>query len=106
MSPVDVVGLIDALAVRARWPYEVLAGLMNEAPEVLPDVLRAGQRPVCLRCRAHPPLEAGYRRGSDRGSPNQGSALLSKRVRAQMRSPVRVRTYRPTPWRMPVGARR
>ena len=42
MVPVDVPGLVDALAVRARWPYDVLAGLMNEEPEVLPDVLRAG----------------------------------------------------------------
>jgi hypothetical protein len=36
--------------------------------------------------------EAGYRLGSDRGSPNQPSTLLSKRVKAQIRSPVRVRT--------------
>ncbi len=36
--------------------------------------------------------EAGYRFGSDRGSPNHGSTLLSKRVMAQIRSPVRVRT--------------
>jgi hypothetical protein len=31
---------------------------------------------------------------------------LSKRVMAQIRSPVRVRTMRPTPWRMPIGVRR
>jgi 3-oxoadipate enol-lactonase len=49
---------------------------------------------------------AGYRLGSERGSPNQGRTLLSKRVMAQIRSPVRVSTYRPVPWRMPVGARR
>ncbi|HEY3262537.1 MAG TPA: ABC transporter permease [Pseudonocardiaceae bacterium] len=36
--------------------------------------------------------EAGYRLGIDRGSPNHGSTLLSKRVMAQIRSPVRVRT--------------
>jgi hypothetical protein len=36
--------------------------------------------------------KASYRVGSDRGSPNQGSTLLSKRVMAQIRSPVRVRT--------------
>ncbi len=36
--------------------------------------------------------EAGYRLGSDRGSPNHGSTLLSKRVMAEIRSPVRVRT--------------
>jgi len=35
-----------------------------------------------------------------------GAGLFSKRVMAQIRSPVRVRTNRPVPWRMPVGARR
>ena len=35
---------------------------------------------------------AGYRLGSDCGSPNHGSTLLSKRVMAQIRSPVRVST--------------
>ena len=49
---------------------------------------------------------AGYRLGSERGSPNQGSTLLSKRVMAQIRPPVRVSTYRPVPCRMPLGARR
>jgi hypothetical protein len=33
-----------------------------------------------------------YRLGSERGSSNHGSTLLSKRVKAQIRSPVRVRT--------------
>jgi hypothetical protein len=32
--------------------------------------------------------------------------LLSKRVTEQIQSPVRVRTRRPVPWRMPVEARR
>lgn len=49
---------------------------------------------------------AGYRPGSDRGSPNHGNTLFSKRVMALTRSPVRVRTMRPVPWRVPVGARR
>ena len=45
--------------------------------------------------------------GSNRGSPNHGSTLLSKRVMAEIRSPLSVRTRRPVPWRMPpVGARR
>jgi len=35
---------------------------------------------------------AGYRLGSDRGSPNHGSTLASKRVMAQIRSPARVST--------------
>jgi len=35
---------------------------------------------------------AGYRLGSDRGSPNDGNTLLSKRVMAQIRSPARVST--------------
>src|SRR5213076_3084712 len=50
--------------------------------------------------------QASYRPGSDRGSPNDGSTLFSKRVMALIRLPERVRTYRPTPWLMPVGARR
>jgi hypothetical protein len=54
------------------------------------------------RCRS----ETGYRLGSDRGSPNHGSTVFSKRVMAQIRSPVRVSTYRPTPWRTPLGVRR
>src|SRR6266545_3598575 len=48
-------------------------------------------------------LHPGYRLGSDRGSPNAASTLLSKRVMAQIRSPARVRTYTPVPCRMPVG---
>ena len=35
---------------------------------------------------------AGYRLGSDCGSPNDGRTPLSKRVMARIRSPVRVRT--------------
>jgi hypothetical protein len=42
MPSVDVVGLVDALAARAQWPYGVVASVMNEAPEVLPDLLHAG----------------------------------------------------------------
>jgi hypothetical protein len=36
--------------------------------------------------------EAGYRLGSDRGSPNHGSTLASKRVMPQIRPPARVST--------------
>jgi hypothetical protein len=57
-----------------------------------------------LGCRAY--SEAAHRPGSERGSPNHGSTLLSKRVTEQIRLPVRVRTRRPVPWRMPVEARR
>src|SRR5207248_6288969 len=53
-----------------------------------------------------PLSEASYRPGSDRGSPNDGSTLFSKRVMALIRLPERVRTYRPTPWLMPIGVRR
>jgi hypothetical protein len=35
---------------------------------------------------------AGYRLGSDRGSPNHGSTLASKRVMAQIWLPARVST--------------
>ena len=50
-------------------------------------------------------MGAGYRAGRDRGSPNHGSTLVSKRVSAQIRSPARVRTNSPVPWRSPAGAR-
>jgi hypothetical protein len=79
------------------------------------DAFRAGsysaeRAPFCLVIDTSAMLEshaeAAYRLGSDRGSPNHGSTLLSKRVMAQIRSPVRVRTRRPVPWRMPVAARR
>ena len=36
--------------------------------------------------------KAGHRAGSDRGSPNHGSTLASKRVMAQIWSPARVST--------------
>ena len=38
------------------------------------------------------PGAAGYRLGSDRGSPNHGSTLASKRVMAQIWLPARVST--------------
>jgi hypothetical protein len=58
-----------------------------------------------IRCcsRERPPN--GYEFGSDGGSPNQGRTLFSKRVRAQIRSAVRVRTKSPTPWLTPVASR-
>jgi hypothetical protein len=59
-------------------------------------------RPEAGRSRS----QAGYRLGSDRGSPNDGSTLFSKRVMAEIRSPVSVSTKRPIPWLIPVGVRR
>ena len=53
--------------------------------------LRVG-RTLARGLTAQSPLGSGYRLGSDRGSPNHGSTLFSKRVIAQIRSPVRVRT--------------
>jgi hypothetical protein len=44
------------------------------------------------RLRAKAAREAGYRLGSDRGSPNHGSTLASKRVMAQIWPPARVST--------------
>ena len=45
-----------------------------------------GPQPVVAAGRA------GYRLGSDRGSPNHGSTLASKRVMAQTWPPARVST--------------
>jgi hypothetical protein len=55
MPQVDVADLIDSLAARAHWPYEVLAGLMNEAPEVLAGVPHAG---VERLARSSPAVDA------------------------------------------------
>jgi drug/metabolite transporter (DMT)-like permease len=68
-------------------------GEMPEA-EMLPENAGALSRRVASsvfsRCPTMPSL--GYRLGSDRGSPNHGRTLLSKRVMAQIRSPATVRT--------------
>jgi hypothetical protein len=66
---------------------------------------RSGGDEPLAQAECPPPL-VGYRLGRDRGRPNDGSTEFSNRVMAQIRSPVRVRTRRPTPWRMPVGLRR
>ena len=44
--------------------------------------------------------------GSERGSPNHASTLGSTRVRAPIRSPARVSTYKPAAGRRPAGTRR
>ena len=49
---------------------------------------------------------AGYRPGSERGSPNHGSTLASKRVMPQIWPPARVSTQKAVAWRMPSGPRR
>ena len=64
--------------------------------------LSARERKATIGQRA----KSDYWPGSDRGSPNHRSALFSKRARAQIWSPARFSTIRPTPWRMPVGARK
>ena len=51
-------------------------------PEHCSTARKAPARAACL----------SQRLGSDRGSPNDGSTLFSKRVMALIRSPVRVRT--------------
>src|SRR5215475_3323651 len=52
------------------------------------------------------PNHNSYRLGSERGSPNHGSTLASKRVMPQIRPPARVSTWKPAAWRMPAGTRR
>jgi len=61
---------------------------------------------VAHRAAVKEPAVLAYRLGSDRGSPNHGSTLASKRVMAQIRSPARVSTWKPVAWRMPAGPRR
>ena len=80
----------------------------------------ASGRHSCFRARVRSPSRgrrrnslgacslpmAGYRLGSERGSPNHGSTLASKRVMPQIRSPARVSTQKPVAWPMPAGPRR
>ena len=80
----------------ARWRLVWLGRL---AWDRRPEALAALEPHRALA--AQPGVAIGL--ASDRGSPNPGSRLFSKQVRAQIRSPARVSTRRPVPWRMPVG---
>lgn len=55
MSQVDVPRLVDGLAARAHWPFDIVAELMNQAPEVLPDLLHAG---IERLARSSPAIDA------------------------------------------------
>ena len=72
-------------------PARVLAAIRLcplAATKMAMVVITESEQVACTaRCES-----AAYRLGSDRGSPNQGSALFSNRVMAQIRSPARVRT--------------
>ena len=82
-----------------EWlPSEVVALSSRDGVEV--PVERVG-----LWLRRNAIGTSVYRLGSDRGSPNHGSTVFSKRVIAQISSPARVRTKSPTPWLMPVESR-
>ncbi len=88
--------------------HTYIATLLSDASNgpICADAFRAARTSVK---GVEPPRhtrEAGYRLGSDRGSPNHGNTLVSKRVTEQIRSPASVRTRRPVPWRIPDGARR
>src|ERR1035438_1998304 len=73
----------------------------SHTPAAPPQVATAKQPLMLAAAQEHPPLcfagaqihrlDAGYELGSDRGSPNDGRTLFSKRVMAQIRSPARVR---------------
>jgi hypothetical protein len=74
----------------------------SHTPATPPHVVTAKQPLMSVAAREHQPrcfadaqihrVDAGYRLGSDRGSPKDGSVLFSKRVMPQIRSPVRVST--------------
>jgi hypothetical protein len=75
---------------------------------VLPASYRAMEAVTAVvpsGCRSRLERLSTYRLGNDRGSPNHGRTVFSKRVIALISSPARVRTKRPTPWLMPVESR-
>ncbi len=72
---------------------------MGTADRLTPEGNFSGrcQKPVTYPPRSASRLltltpEARYRLGSERGSPKAGRTVFSKRVMAQIRSPLRVRT--------------
>ena len=88
------------LAGEGRWPAESFSVVF-----AVKGKARDKPVPIRSRCwtssaamaamgtvRAIYGLDAGYGLGSDRGSPNDGRTLFSKRVMALIRSPLRVRT--------------
>jgi hypothetical protein len=99
---VPVLLIADSAETRTALPFMLAAAVWaGELPGWLglPGRvrLRAGAAagwPAATRSAraASPRPGAGYRLGSDRGSPNHGSTLASKRVMAQIRSPARVST--------------
>ena len=68
-------------------------GCADSCPVCCIPLIRSGISATVRFAAAHYHCsKAGYRAGSDRGSPNQGRTAFSKRVMAQIRSPVRVST--------------
>ena len=107
IHPAMVNGAAGVVITMDGRPHAVMAFTVVEDKVVEIDVIADPER--VGRVAASVLVDGalgGYRLGSDLGSPNQGSTLFSKRVMAQMRSPVRARTKRPTPWLMPSGERR
>jgi hypothetical protein len=85
-----------------RRPARDAASLASAAAAVLD-----GRSVVGSVATAQSLTTVNHQSGRDFGSPNHGSTLLSKRVKAEIRSPVSVRTNKPVPCRMPpVAARR
>jgi hypothetical protein len=74
----------EGRAVVRHWKF-LIVGVSNEDQVAYPP------RRVFAAAHFHC-SKAGYRLGSERGSPNHGSTLASKRVMAQIWSPARVST--------------
>jgi hypothetical protein len=95
---------VDPLVLHVDFPFPGPAWQRDLDPDGLrlgvamwPSRYTTPARPGRFRtCTRRPNTASGqgnrHRLGSDRGSPNHGSTLLSKRVMAQIRSPARVST--------------
>jgi len=75
---------VAALPTASKLAREMCERNYGAGADGIVFVCRAGRDDTCRR--------SGYRLGSERGSPNHGSALLSNRVMARMRSPTTVST--------------
>ncbi|MEU8636501.1 sigma factor-like helix-turn-helix DNA-binding protein [Amycolatopsis sp. NPDC048633] len=95
-----VLMLVDVASFRVQEAAETLGMTTTAARSALQRA-----RATLAADRAEPAAVPSHS-GSERGKPNAGSTLFSKRVMARTRSPAKARTYRPVPWRMPDAPRR
>jgi hypothetical protein len=78
----------SAAEPRGKSDWSVELGNSSRHNDVCAVLVRARPPAVVAHALSEAVTWPDYRLGSERGSPNQGSTLASKRVMPQIRSPV------------------